>query len=59
MVRRGFLVPVIEVRILAPQLLARVEQVVSSADCKSVAYGCVGSIPTPSTNKRETMKGEQ
>ena len=28
----------------------RVEQVVSSADCKSVAFGYVGSIPTSTTN---------
>ena len=32
-----------------PALRARVGQVVSPADCKSVASGCVGSIPTPST----------
>jgi hypothetical protein len=30
----------------SPMILGQIEQVVSSADCRSAAFGCGGSIPS-------------
>ena len=54
----GVIVGVVEPGVDCPKLasprttLGQIEQVVSSADCRSAAFGCGGSIPSLPTSFR-------